>query len=111
MTQSNSDGSITINLDDIDFDYTSDLGTTVDISTPSVSTITLDSSLIDTDDTIDLDWIYSKQTISIDEVEAMCKEYPSLELVYTRFKHVYDMCKQDYKGKLKERGLDDEIPF
>ena len=77
MTQSNSDGSYTISLIDNDFDYTSDLGTTVDISTPSISTLTLDSEFFDSDVTSDLDWIYSKQTISIDEVEAMCKEYPS----------------------------------
>jgi hypothetical protein len=59
----------------------------------------------------DIDWIYNNMNINPDQVEQMCKEYPALEKVWRNFKSVYDMCYQDYKGKLKERGLDDDIPF
>lgn len=47
----------------------------------------------------------------IDDIENMCKEYPALEKAFENFKTVYKMVEQDYKGKLKERGLDDDIPF
>ena len=30
---------------------------------------------------------------------------------YEQFKLIYKMTEQDYKGKLKERGIDDDIPF
>jgi len=41
----------------------------------------------------------------------MCKEYPALEKVWRNFKNVYDMCKQDYEGKIKAGEIDDDIPF
>lgn len=49
---------------------------------------------------------------SLDRVNNMCKEYPALKKSYDQFKLIYTMTEQDYKGKLKEQGLDDdEIPF
>ena len=33
------------------------------------------------------------------------------ELFMTNPKSMYKMCEQDYKGKLKAEGLDDDIPF
>ena len=41
----------------------------------------------------------------------MCELYPALAKAYEQFKLIYKMTEQDYKGKLKERGIDDDIPF
>ena len=48
---------------------------------------------------------------SISRIDEMCKQYPALEKAYEQFKLIYKMTEQDYKGKLKERGIDDDIPF
>ena len=69
----------------------------------------------DTTETITLNtnptYEYNVFNIDPDQVEDMCQHYPGLEKVWRNFKSVYDMCIQDYKGKLKEDGLDDDIPF
>lgn len=76
----------------------------------SSESITLDSSItLDTSPTYTFDTGVFK--IDPDEVEDMCKHYPGLDKVWRNFKSVYDMCIQDYKGKMKEDGLDDDIPF
>ena len=104
------DDTITINLDDT-------YGTTTTYSLDnSISNITFDTSTysIDTNtmDTVDLGWIYDRHTLSVDEVERMCKEYPALEKVWRNFKSVYDMVKQDYEGKKKAGEIkDDDFPF
>ena len=41
-------------------------------------------------------------TLDFDEIEDMCKEYPGLKNVYEKFKHVYDLVKQDWVGKQKD---------
>ena len=131
MTQSK-DNTITINIDDYTAD-TIDLGNidgltvggdvdtttywagdsvtdiTFDTST-NAGTFTIDTSTMDTD-TVGLDWIYERHSLSISEVESMCKEYPALEKVWRNFKSVYDMVKQDYEGKKKAGEIDDDIPF
>ena len=138
MTQSKQP-SFTIELDDLDFsnentitigdidsiDLNNTYGTTTtywagdnvsDITvTPSDGTFTLDINDY-TSDSIDIsnitsDWVFTNNSIDPNEVESMCKEYPALEKVWRNFKSVYDMVQQDYKGKLKERGIDDDIPF
>ena len=38
--------------------------------------------------------------LEVAEVEKMCAEYPALAKVYENFKTVYDLVKQDWKGKL-----------
>ena len=43
----------------------------------------------------------------LERVKKMCEEYPALTKAYEQFKLIYKMTEQDYKGKLKERGLDD----
>ena len=105
------DDTITINLDDT-------YGATTTYWNGSISDITIsgdnDSSYtIDTStmDTVGLDWIYERHSLSISEVERMCQEYPSLEKVWRNFKSVYDMVKQDYEGKKKAGEIDDDIPF
>lgn len=57
------------------------------------------------------DVVFADSMPSVHRVEAMCKEYPALAKAYEQFKLIYKMTEQDYKGKLKEEGLDDEIPF
>jgi hypothetical protein len=135
MTQSKDD-TFTINLDDLDIklddimedtitvDLNDTYGTTTtywasDSVTDIVYSGSNDGTFTITDDatTINIgDWNLSGDfgAISINpyEVEKMCKEYPALEKVWRNFKAVYDMVKQDYKGK-KEAGEidDDDIPF
>lgn len=124
MTQSK-DNDFNINLDDLDL---SDLGLsnddtiTINLDDTYGATTTLWSDDVisagdtftisaDTADTVDISWIYNNMNIDPNEVERMCKEYPSLEKVWRNFKSVYDMVKQDYEGKKKAGELDDDIPF
>jgi len=48
---------------------------------------------------------------SVSRIDEMCEHYPALAKAYEQFKLIYKMTEQDYKGKLKERGIDDDIPF
>ena len=50
-------------------------------------------------------------TLDEDEITEMCKEYPALKIVWHNFKTMYDLVKQDYKGKKEAGELDDELPF
>ena len=106
------DDTITINLDDT-------YGTTttywagnsisdITISGASDSSYTIDTSTMNA---VGLDWIYERHSLSISEVENMCKEYPALEKTWRNFKSMYDMVKQDYQGKKDAGELDDDIPF
>lgn len=100
-----SNDAITITLDTMSSDpyvYTVDTTTSFDTSTISVTEPTWNVN-------------YNQEFVdtmpSIHRVDAMCTEYPALAKAYEKFKSVYKMCEQDYKGKLKAQGLDDEIPF
>ena len=109
-------GDITINLDDYDTGSTTTYwagDTVTDITiTPGDGTYTVGDYTVDTVD-VDIDWLTGKLSIDEYKVERMCKEYPALEKVWRNFKSVYDMCKQDYEGKIKAGEIqdDDEIPF
>ena len=48
---------------------------------------------------------------SASRIDEMCDLYPALAKAYEQFKLIYKMTEQDYKGKLKERGIDDDVPF
>ena len=102
-------GDIVINFDDYTMNTTYAANSSYISDTISISdgTVTLD--------TYSTDWLnntYTNDTrIDPDEIERMCKEYPALNKVWRNFKSVYDMCKQDYKGKIKAGELDDDIPF
>ena len=48
---------------------------------------------------------------SVHRIQEMCELYPALAKAYEQFKLIYKITEQDYKGKLKERGIDDDIPF
>ena len=106
------DDTITINLDDTYGTTTTywagDSITDVVYSGSNDGTFTIDTNTMDT---VDLGWIYDRHTLSVDEVERMCKEYPALEKVWRNFKSVYDMVKQDYQGKKDAGEIDDDIPF
>ena len=100
-----------------DEDYTFTIDTTA-TSTTDVSNITINNdwstgdytiSYIDSSGlpsptiTIDAtDHTYSNildNMIDIAEVEDMCEKYPALKTAYEKFKTVYKMVEQDYKGK------------
>ena len=99
------DDTITINLDDT-YGATTTLWSDTTISSDDTFTISTDLA-----DTIDISWIYNNMNIDPNEVERMCKEYPSLQKVWRNFKSVYDMVKQDNEGKKKAGEIDDDIPF
>jgi len=128
------DDDLKINLDDYfsstDDTITINLGETAGTTTTywagdSVTDVVYDSSYdgtftigTGTSSTINIgEWNLSGDFGAIDDkinpttVEQMCKQYPSLEKVWRNFKSVYDMCKQDYEGKLKAGEIDDDIPF
>ncbi len=116
MTQSkDNDDTITINLDDTYGTTTSYIDTVDDITFTHGDAFTV----TDLSDTIDVSsitltkpfWEYESTLIDKDEIERMCKEYPALEKTWRNFKSVYDMVKQDYKGKKQAGELDDDIPF
>ena len=45
---------------------------------------------------------FERDLLDLSEVEEMCNEYPGLKNVYEKFKHVYDLVKQDWVGKQKD---------
>jgi len=82
------------------------------IVTPTYTT-TIDNLM---DDPIDLDLTlthtdFENQFPDWNRIQSMIEEYPALRIALEKFESAYRMCIQDYKGKLKERGLDDKIPF
>ena len=113
---------------DVDLTYTvSSPGTSHPSYTPDDYTITI-GELNDNPTTFTLDTISNVSDFTYDpfmpeqkyfvdampcveRIEEMCEEYPALQKVYEQFKLIYKMTEQDYKGKLKEKGLDDDIPF
>ena len=86
--------------------YTNDTGGeyTINISDAApghVSTIT-PTYTFDTD-TINISGYNTvSNMIDLDEVEEMCNEYPGLKNVYEKFKHVYNLVKQEWIGKQNE---------
>jgi hypothetical protein len=100
-----------ISNDTITIDLNSTYGATTTYTYPGnldLSNVTLTSSY-DTSivgDTITLTgldgmwWGDNEKThFEIAEIEKMCAEYPALAKVYENFKTVYDLVKQDWKGK------------
>jgi len=130
MTQSKDDDSFIIGIDslklddildttgDITINYDTMMSTsdTFTISEPA-DTVTIDLSNYADDNTFDIGNItfsnipFVDTMPSLDRVTNMCEEYPALAKAYENFKTIYKMTEQDYKGKLKAKGLDDDIPF
>jgi len=116
----------TVTVQPVDCDLTL-TSTNSMISDYTVDTVDISSITLDTNDTITIgttgdyafdtgiiDLTGSYNNINPDQVERMTKHYPGLEKVWRNFKHVYDMCNQDYKGKIESgeiNEIDDEIPF
>jgi plasmid maintenance system antidote protein VapI len=128
MTQSKKDDSFTIDVSDLKLDdildTTGDITINLDNTYGTTTTYWAGDSVADTIsisdgtftiDTNSADWLseihINDTRISPEEIESMCKEYPSLEKVWRNFKSVYDMVKQDYEGKKKAGEIDDDIPF
>ena len=112
-----SDDTITIDLNDT-------YGTTTTYwAGDSITDVVSDGTFTITDDatTINIgDWDLSGNFGVIDnkidpsKVERMIKHYPALRKVWENFNSVYEMCKQDYEGKVKAGEIDDfddDIPF
>ena len=120
MTQSKDDMSI----GDITFDvtegslspFTINDDTTITIGGQSSSDYVYSTALSGTSpsyvlsDTVTIDGVSSEynitwpldNSINIDKIESMCKEYPALEKTWRNFKATYDLVLQDWKGKQNE---------
>ena len=114
MTQSKDDYFIDLSGVTLDTFTTSDDTITVSMNDYMVDTIDLDGITINTtvDDSaftinsypyIEFDNIMP----DVEKVKAMCKEYPALDTAFEKFKNVYAMVHQDWKGKQN----DEELPF
>ena len=126
MTQSKDDETFTISVDNsiwhsnesptITFDSMITAADAIGIPDPA-DTVTININDYVSDNTFDIgnitfsDIPFVDTMPSLDRVNNMCEEYPALAKAYENFKTIYKMTEQDYKGKLKERGLDDDIPF
>jgi hypothetical protein len=90
---------ITISSSPSDCEYTTDISSeyTFNISDTAPGTVGTISLTPTFTTKIDL----GTKLNFLDDVERMCKEYPALEKVWRNFKNVYNMCEQDYKGKVK----------
>ena len=89
----NDDTTITIGGQSSDYVYS----TTISGTSPSYvlsDTVTIDGVSSEYNITWPLD-----NSIDIDKIESMCKEYPALEKTWRNFKATYDLVKQDWKGK------------
>ena len=118
MTQSKDDY---MSIGDITFDvtegslspFTLNDDTTITIGGQSSSDYVYSTALSGTSpsyvlsDTVTIDGVSSEynitwpldNSIDIDKIESMCKEYPALEKTWRNFKATYDLVKQDWKGK------------
>jgi hypothetical protein len=109
ITNSNTD-SYVINLNDtygattsyFSNDYTGVIATDVSTVLSSAFTVTSSGNVgIGTVGTygVDFNWNTTDTHLEVAEVEKMCAEYPALAKVYENFKTMYDLVKQDWKGK------------
>lgn len=104
---------ITINTTDtLDLDINHHYGHTIDISTITTSTIdtTGFDELISMDDltiTLNDPVEFEDHMPDVAKVEDMCNDYPALAQAYEKFKTIYAMVHQDWKG----RQEDDPLPF
>lgn len=75
---------------------------TLTLDTVSYSTSTIDSGNFAPTFTYDLGTDKELDILDFEEIEQMCEEYPGLKNVYEKFKHVYDLVRQDWVGKQKD---------
>ena len=101
---------ITISTQSLDIDTTI-VTNTIDISSITSSTIdtTIDFDLFADDDitlTINDPIEFEDHMPSVAKVEDMCNDYPALRQAYEKFKTIYAMVHQDWKGR-----QEDDFPF
>lgn len=42
---------------------------------------------------------------SLEQIDKVCKEYPSLKIAYEKFKNVWRICYEDYRANNKDEGV------
>ena len=107
------DTTLTINTTDkLDLNIDNYYGHTIDVST--ITTSTVDTSgfddLIAMDDlniTLNEPVEFEDHMPSVAKIEDMCNDYPALAQAYEKFKTMYSLVHQDWKG----RQEDDPLPF
>ena len=107
------DTTLTINTTDkLDLNIDNYYGPTIDVST--ITTSTVDTSgfddLIAMDDlniTLNEPVEFEDHMPSVAKIEDMCNDYPALAQAYEKFKTMYSLVHQDWKG----RQEDDPLPF
>ena len=111
MTVNTTDEYITIS-NDVTLDINGYYGHTIDVS--SITTSTVDTSF---EDLISMDELtitlnepleFEDHMPSVAKVEDMCNDYPALKQAYEKFKTIYAMVHQDWKGKQED---DEQLPF
>ncbi len=89
-------------INDTGSEYTINLTNSInDINSGSVSLGYAPSTFCPTF-TYDLGTDKELDILDFEEIEQMCEEYPGLKNVYEKFKHVYDLVRQDWVGKQKD---------
>jgi hypothetical protein len=104
---------ITINTTDtLDLDINHHYGHTIDISNITTSTITTEiDDLISMDDltiTLTEPVEFEDHMPDVAKVEDMCNDYPALAQAYEKFKTMYALVHQDWKGR---QDAENEPPF
>jgi len=115
MRDHNND-TITITTDDLDKSGVTIqghyYGNTIDIGTISTSTLEYNGidDLVSLDDfsiTINDPVEFEDRMPDVAKIEDMCNDYPALKQAYEKFKTIYAMVHQDWKGRQEE----DDYPF
>jgi len=105
------DDYITIS-NDVTLDINGYYGHTIDVS--SITTSTVDTSFADLTSmdeltiTLNEPLEFEDHMPSVAKVEDMCNDYPALKQAYEKFKTIYAMVHQDWKGKQED---DEQLPF
>ena len=93
-------------INSLDSNYINDTGSEYTINISGIQATDSNYSFAPTYDsgTITLTDLehFERDLLDLAEVEEMCNEYPGLKNVYEKFKHVYDLVKQDWVGKQKD---------
>ena len=103
MVVNTTDDYITIS-NDVTLDINHHYGHTIDISSITTSTddlFSMDGITLTLDDPVE----FEDQMPSVSKVEDMCKDYPALAQAYEKFKTIYAMVHQDWKGKQEDDSV------
>ena len=92
------------------YTLTGDLGDVCNITTSTVDTTAIDD-LISMDDltiTLNEPVEFEDHMPDVSKIEDMCNDYPSLKQAYEKFKTMYALVHQDWKGR---QDAENEPPF